>query len=187
VKSLVFILLRAREAEVTIEFDAQIRRALDVGLNLDHLDAHLHVNHVPAIGRVIRMLARRYALRAQRRLSERVRLTEMSNLRRVGHACALKVLGAIQPKEGAHIGVKSVGFMHSGHLTENRLYRLIGGLPPGCYELICHPGIADMDATDDRRRSKYQGRAELSALTAPRIRRLVRERGIRLCRWCDVS
>lgn len=184
--SLLFVLLRAREAEVNIEFDAQIRRALDVGLDLDHLDVHLHLDHLPAIARVITALAKRYSLRAERRLSERVRMTEMRNLRRACYACALKVLGAAR-RSGAHTGVTSVGFMHSGHLTEDGLYRLIADLPYGHYELICHPGMDDRDGTCDKRRIKYRPRAELDALVAPRIRRLVGERGIRLCRWRDLS
>lgn len=51
---------RLKGDEITVEWRAQIDRALDAGLRLSHLDSHQHVHLLPGLWAVYRALARCY-------------------------------------------------------------------------------------------------------------------------------
>jgi hypothetical protein len=61
------------------------------------------------------------------------------------------------------------GIGWSGHMTEERLLRLIPHLPPGRNEIYFHPA-AGRDALLERLMPDYEHEAELSALLSPRVR-----------------
>jgi chitin disaccharide deacetylase len=73
--------------------------------------------------------------------------------------------------------VNAVGVFDSGALDEGRLVKLLGRLPDGDWELMCHPGIApEQDDAD----WQYAWEDELRALCSPRAREVLRTREITL-------
>lgn len=67
-------------------------------------------------------------------------------------------------------------------ITAKALLGLIARLEPGVTELACHPGEPeDLDSVCRAERA-----LELEALCDPRVRRAVREAGVRLCSFADL-
>jgi predicted glycoside hydrolase/deacetylase ChbG (UPF0249 family) len=60
-------------------------------------------------------------------------------------------------------------------------------LPDGCAELMCHPGIYDADLERAATRLKGERQRELEALIAPEVARAVKERGIRLITFRELT
>jgi chitin disaccharide deacetylase len=187
-KGLALLLLTARPREITIEFEAQIHRVLECGIEIDHLDAHLYLDQVPSIRRIVDRLARVYGVRADRHLIEPRRPGDIWRIGRASCAWVLRTIRTFRkPRRHRAGSVKSLGFMRSGNMDEEALIDLLESMPSGDYEIVCHPGLDNLNTTGDARRNHYRPLAELQALTSARVRQLVAQRGIRLCRWSDMQ
>jgi hypothetical protein len=65
------------------------------------------------------------------------------------------------------------GLLQNAQVDEEYVLRLIPRLPPGDSELYSHPSLDEF-------------KNELDALLSPRVRELVRQRGIQLIRYQDL-
>jgi chitin disaccharide deacetylase len=72
------------------------------------------------------------------------------------------------------------GLSQTGFLDGPILQDILGRLPEGVSELMCHPGYVDADLVKTGTRLLAQRQVEIQALTAPTVRKLVAERGIQL-------
>jgi predicted glycoside hydrolase/deacetylase ChbG (UPF0249 family) len=178
-------LVRGRIAAVDIEreFDAQVGRARDAGLTIDHLDTHRHFGFFPVVGQAMEAVARRHAIPGIRSAVERPTLSWMTDPRRGLEAGVLTGLAWLTRRRLGALrhGPQSWGYVESGRLDEIRILEIIGRLGPGPHELICHPGTED-----DPRDPRHQRVQELEALTSPKVRRALERRGVTLCRWGDL-
>ena len=174
--------------EVRRELEAQIRRALDAGLCLSHLDGHQHVQVLPGVARVVVELARAYGIRAVRCPAERVRLfmlRDAARLCRLAEQLAVGTAALLSPLRELKRVDAFVGFFHGGRLTEENLMALLGALPSrGTVELMCHPGRDDPGSAFNA--WGYSWSAETAALTSPSVRELLERRGIELISYRDV-
>lgn len=177
-------------AEIEREFVAQIERAHDAGLRLDHLDTHHHVGFLPPVGRVIEAVARRFGIAGVRSTGEEPSLGWVTDLARGALATVVGGLAWLTRRNMGALrhGPVTWGYAESGRLDEVRILEIVGRLAPGSHELICHPGEADDAAegfglvpTPPFRRTR-----ELEALRSPLVRRALASRGVELCRWSDL-
>jgi predicted glycoside hydrolase/deacetylase ChbG (UPF0249 family) len=168
-------------AEVRRELDAQIGRVRAAGISVSHLDGHQHVHVLPGIAGVVAELAAAHGVSAVRYPAERVRgymLGSLKHARRVAEQAALNLFCASSPLKSLRRSDDFVGFYFGGRLDESNLETVLDSLPStGSVELMCHPGSDDMRPVDDW---QYAWSAERRALTSPRIRELVRQRGLKL-------
>ena len=166
--------------DVEREFDAQIARVRDAGIKIDHLDTHHHLGFLPVVGRTVEAVARKHGIAAIRSAIESPTLSWVTDPRRGFKAGVLTGLGWLTRRQlGARrYSAQSWGYVESGRLDEVRVLEIIGRLGPGPHELICHPGE---DST-----TSYDYTAELRALTSPKVRRALGQRGVTLCRWGDL-
>ena len=81
--------------------------------------------------------------------------------------------------------IRSRGGFDSGALTEQRLLRLLSELTPGSHEIVCHPGLSPGVVIEDPS-WRYGWETEFAAVTSPRVRALVVERGIELCGFAQL-
>jgi predicted glycoside hydrolase/deacetylase ChbG (UPF0249 family) len=173
---------------VRTELDAQIRRVLDRGIAVSHLDGHQHVHVLPGIARLVAELAKAHGIRTVRYPAERVRgymLRNLGSARRVAEQVALAVCCALSPLGELKRIDDFVGFYFGGRLNEANLATVLAGLPPGrTAELMCHPG--DDDPRGRYRHWDYSWAAERDALSSPRIRDLVLARGVQLISYRDL-
>jgi predicted glycoside hydrolase/deacetylase ChbG (UPF0249 family) len=170
---------KAKPPEVEAECRAQIQKALDAGVDVSHLDMHMHALALePKLFEVYVKLAREFDLPA-------------------------RFLPTREDTEAAQLA----RFKQEGILTTNRLYpgaiqpgetvadvwrRVIHSLRPGVSELYIHvaPDHPEMQALTgpEPMRTGWRDRAEeLRLFTVdPGIRRLLETEGIKLIRWRDI-
>jgi len=72
------------------------------------------------------------------------------------------------------------GIAQTGVLTREGVEKLLGSLPDGTTELMCHPGYADEELRKTGTRLQESRQTELQILTDGSVRKLVATRGIRL-------
>ena len=175
---------RIAAAHVEAEFEAQIERAKSAGLVLDHLCTVGHLGFLPGVGQIVERLARRYQIAGIRTEVETPTLSWMADPARGLETGVLSALAWLTRRRLGALGYgpKTWGYMESERLDEIRIMELLGRMGPGAHELICHPGTeaergADVRETHDD---------EISALTSPRLRSVLEERKIVLCRWRDL-
>lgn len=170
---------RVRRVEVERELSAQLAKARELGAEVDHLDAHQHLHLLPGIRPLVEALARREGLAV--RWPDR--LPRRDWLRAPGPAVKtllLTVLARVAPRPPSGVRrVSAGGVFEAGRLNEGALLALLDALPEGDFEVGCHPGEGAPHVPEDPAWT-YGWQTELEALTCPRVKARLHERGITL-------
>jgi predicted glycoside hydrolase/deacetylase ChbG (UPF0249 family) len=167
------IALLRRQIRPYDELRAQVRRIIDAGIQPTHLDTHKHTHLAPAVLEAVARLGEEFGIQWVRRpfdfplrtaVPPLVRFTSRSLglLRRRFH----RVLEKHRCRTTDHFA----GFQITGRLRTPELIELVGLLPPGSTELMCHPGKCGPALRQARTRLKESREAELEALTAPEVK-----------------
>jgi len=177
---------RVRGEELERELAAQLERARALGAEVDHLDAHQHLHLLPGVRPRVEALARRERLPV--RWPDR--LPHASWWRTPGPAVKttlLTLLARAAPRPPAGVRrVSAGGVFEAGRLSESTLLALLGSLPPGDFELGCHPGEGHPHVPEDPVWT-YGWQSELDALTSPRVRERARSAGVELTTYGALS
>ncbi len=199
------LLRRARREllldEVEREWDAQIQKVRDAGMEPTHLDGHRHVHMLPGLFEIALRLAKRHGIGAIRVSLEdsNLRAALASGSRRNAgvvmkqgvQARGLKLLARDAREQAARAGLATAdyfcGIAQTGELTREGLGRLLTVLPEGTTELMCHPGYVDAALKKTATRLQESRQAELEILTDAGIRKLVASQGIRLIDYAFVA
>lgn len=188
-QDLLIPILRGRldGAEIELEFEAQIARVREAGIEPDHLNTHRHLGFVPAVGRAVEAVARRNGIAGIRSAVEHPTLAWVADPRRGLGAGLLAGFAWLTRRQMGTLrhGPQSWGYMESGRLDEIRILEIIGRLGPGAHELICHPGEED-DPRSPPAEPEHYRQQELRALASAKVRRALERRGVELCRWKDL-
>jgi chitin disaccharide deacetylase len=180
--------------EVEREWDAQIQKVRDVGIEPTHLDGHKHVQMLPGLFEIALRLAKRHGIAAIRISHEEssLRAALSSGARQKGtvvmkqgvQARGLKLLARDAREQAERAGIAAAdyfcGIAQTGELTHEGVLRLLEILPEGTTELMCHPGDAAAGLANSATRLQASRQAELGILTNTQIRNLVASQGIRL-------
>ena len=191
--------LRCKEVER--EWDAQIQKVRSAGIQPTHLDGHKHVHMLPGLFEVALRLAKKHGIGAVRVSHEdsklRSMLSEGTNqepgvlMKQGVQARGLKLLARDARKMAARAGISTTdyfcGIAHTGVLMHQGVLRLLEILPEGTTELMCHPGYADEELRQTRKRLQESRQTELDILTDAAIRKVVATQGIRLINFKDVA
>lgn len=173
--------------DVRRELAEQCRKVFSAGLSPTHLDSHQHLHLLPGLLEVVAELSREFGIPAIRLVHERRVLRQLGHASpaRIGQALIVNALGRRARRRQQSPVDGFVGFLGAGRLDEREIVRLLQHLPSqGTWELGCHPGLAD--AGTPYPHWGYHWEAELAALTSPRVRALVEEKGIRLIGFRDL-
>jgi hopanoid biosynthesis associated protein HpnK len=180
--------------EVEMEWEAQIEKVRDAGIQPTHLDGHKHVHMLPGLFETALRLAKRYAIGAIRVAHEasslRVALSTGEELpigavlKRGVQARGLKLLARDAREQAERAGISTAdyfcGIAQTGEMTKDGVAQLLRRLPDGTTELMCHPGYADEELQTTATRLQSSRQEELEILTDAEIRNLVASQGIRL-------
>ena len=183
-----------RVEEVEREWDAQVQKVRDAGIQPSHLDGHKHVHMLPGLFEVALRVAKKHKIRAIRVANEESTLRAAlasgagqqkgTVLKQGVQARGLKLLARDARKMAERAGISTTdrfcGIAQTGVLTRDGLQKLLEILPEGTTELMCHPGYADEELSKTRTRLQESREAELRILTDEGIRKVVATRGIRL-------
>ncbi|MDH3947341.1 MAG: ChbG/HpnK family deacetylase [Gammaproteobacteria bacterium] len=166
--------------DVKLEWQAQIERCLEQGLNIAFLNSHEHIHMLPSLFPVVQELAAEYDI-----LHVRFPTSELFRDLAIGAVIRdviMKVTGLLNRRRCVEPTAHFLGMGNSGKLTvEYLLQRLPGLKPGGVYELMCHPGFADRSEISDPRLLQYHNwNGEREALTNPEVRDMLKNNGIRL-------
>jgi chitin disaccharide deacetylase len=164
------------------EIEAQIKKVLDAGIDLSHIDGHLNMHLHPTVFRILAELMPRYGIAtfrlARERLSHNLRF---DSKRKFGKTLESLIFGSLTDHarpELDRLGIRYAsevkGVLNSGRMTEGYLLNLIDGLQDGLTEIYFHPGILP-DAEISRRMPDYCHQEELAAITSPTVRERLQE------------
>jgi chitin disaccharide deacetylase len=180
--------------EVEREWDAQIQKVRDSGIEPTHLDGHRHVQMLPGLFEIALRLAKRHGIAA-------IRIAHEESTLRAALTAGAKQKGAVVMKQGVQArGLKLLapdahdkaeragiatadyfcGIAQTGEMTREGVLRLLEILPEGTTELMCHPGYADEELVRSATRLQGSRQRELEILTDTDVRNLVASQGIRL-------
>jgi chitin disaccharide deacetylase len=162
---------RIRGKEIEAEAVAQIRRIQSSGLTVSHIDSHKHLHAFPRVLAPLLRAARhcgvncvrnpfepRWSLRATR-IGGAVRRLQVHLMRSQRRTfCRLTKEHAICTADG------SIGLLATGVLDDSVLRSLLGAMPAGTWELVCHPGYIDSALEQTRTRLRAARETERSAL-----------------------
>jgi predicted glycoside hydrolase/deacetylase ChbG (UPF0249 family) len=178
--------IAARRIRIYDELWAQVRRILDAGIRLTHLDTHKHTHLAPPVLNAVARIAEETGtpwvrrpfdlpLTAARGGAPWLKRVTSDSLR-VVRARFHRVLTQHHCRTTDHFA----GFQITGRFQARELVALIRALPEGSTELMCHPGHATSELRAARTRLIESRERELAALTSPEARRALEECGVEL-------
>lgn len=185
--------------DVEREWDAQIHKVRETGVQPTHLDGHKHVHMLPGLFEIALRLAKRHGIDAIRVSHEASSLRSAlaagapnsSVLKQGVQARGLKLLARDARELAERAGLATAdyfcGIAQTGELTRAGLLRLLEVLPEGTTEFMVHPGYLDAALQGSLTRLKASRPAELAILTDTAVRNLVASQGIRLIDYAFVA
>lgn len=178
-----YALGRIRAADLETELRAQVERLLATGLRVVHLNSHQHLHLLPRVFDAVLKLAQEHGIPAVRIPNE----PEAGLSPRGLQLAVLNALGRRARLRGQNISPdRTIGILAAGHLTAATLRRCLAHVAEGVTELVCHPGLdgAELARIYDW---GYGWDEETAALSDPDLPGLLRERGVSLTTFSDLS
>jgi hopanoid biosynthesis associated protein HpnK len=163
---------RVRRDEIAREAQAQIERLQASGVQVTHIDTHKHTHILPRVARPLLEVAERCGVPAIRNPFEpawsrslspstplrRLQVTLIHYLRRRFLAIPQIRSGLIRTTDG------TLGISATGKLNAATLHTILGAMPDGTWELVCHPGYNDLDLDAVTTRLRHTREIERDAL-----------------------
>jgi len=157
--------------QLAAEIRAQFAAFAATGLTLDHANAHKHMHLHPTVGRMLIEIGREYGLPAIRVPAEPPAVLAACGTRvGLGDRALYHWTGLLRRQAraaGLATNDHCFGLAWSGHMTTDRVRRLLAVLPDGVSEIYFHPATG-RDTTLSRLMPNYQHEAELTTLLACR-------------------
>ena len=178
-------------AEITAEAVAQIHKLQATGINVSHIDTHKHTHMFRAVLRPLLAAARKCGLRAIRNPFAPMKPLAFAHLLRRPRLWTryseVKVLASLHSgfaEEVRRAGLATTdgtfGVVSTGALDLKLFAAIVGCIPEGTWEFVCHPGYNDADLAGVRTRLRASRAKELEVLTSADARFLLEQRGIEL-------
>ena len=162
------------------EWRAQIEHCLARPLKLSFLNSHEHIHMLPPLYPIALALAREYGIEHVRYATpEWPRAWSTSAMLRDGIMSVLSLINRFHMPHSAPI---FLGMGESGRLSQQYMSNLLPKLRPGrVYELMCHPGIADIEEVKDSRLLAYHDwERERQTLSDPTLKMALATNNVRL-------
>jgi hopanoid biosynthesis associated protein HpnK len=161
-----FFRLRVRQ-QLAAEIRAQFAAFAATGLTLDHANAHKHMHLHPTVGRLMLRIGREFGLRTIRIPAEPPAVLARCGTRVGLGAHALYHWTTLLRRQARAAGVAAndhcFGLAWSGHMTADRVRRLLEVVPAGISEVYFHPATR-RDELLQRLMPDYEHEAELATL-----------------------
>ena len=141
---------KALRAQVETEVEAQVLKALAMGVNIQHLDSHRHVHMIPVLFDVFEKIARKYQIKRLRVINECALLTMRTNkgwsFLFDGGLVKYFLLRALAFLNGAVSKTYFYTMLYTCKLGKDRFQNVL--IPEGydAVEVMIHPNITKIDA-----------------------------------------
>ncbi len=181
-------------AEVAIELRAQIKKALDAGLRLTHVDSHKHTHALPQVCEAMMAVIREYGINAARLPREEWRFDRAAKsfklIAQGAGAFGIAQLCRISEARLRRSDVRTPDFFfgvaRTGFWTKDWLIGLIERLPDGSSELMCHPGYDDDELSRVKTRLRQSRASELRLLTDPDVVAKLKQQDVMLINFSNL-
>ena len=183
--------------EIEAEAFAQMRKIQASGIELTHFDSHKHTHMFPSVLRPLIRAAKESGIRAVRNPFAPLReLTFAHLLRRPNLWVRSSQMGVLHRfaagfrREVEAAGLRTtdgtLGVLVTGVLDEKLFSAIMGSIPEGTWEFVCHPGYSDADLSRVKTRLRSSRESELHVLTSPESRSLLQRHGIELINYTEL-
>ena len=188
---------RIDPAQVEAEATAQMRQLQAAGITLSHFDTHKHAHMFAAILRPLLRAARACGVPAVRNPFAPVKPLAFAHLlrrprlwKRYSEVRALRQLldkfrAAVQ-EEQILTTDGTFGIVATGALDLRLFEAIVGCIPEGTWEFVCHPGYNDAELSGIRTRLRKSRVQELQVLTSPEARAVLELHGVELISFRDL-
>ncbi len=184
--------------EIAAEATAQIRKLQGAGINVTHIDTHKHTHILFSVLKPLLEAARACGVRAIRNPFPPLRPLAIAHLLRRPKLwtrySGLKVLrrGAERFRRAVEAAGMlttdgTFGMVVTGALDERLFHAVLGSIPPGTWEFVCHPGYNDAELAGVRTRLRESRVQELKLLTSPAARQVLQQNGVKLISYRDLQ
>lgn len=189
---------RLNKAQIANEVAAQIEKIQHTGLQVSHIDAHKHLHMLPDVAEGIMAAAHETGVKRIRnpfvplrpivmaQVFRRPRLwqrySEVTLLRSYyyGFKSRLKHFGLTTP-DG------SFGVVVTGALDMDMFRVVMGCVPDGTWEFVCHPGYIDEELSHVKTRLRESREKELAVLKSAEARQILADHNIELISYRDLA
>lgn len=150
-------------AEIEQEYEAQIQKIRNVGIEPTHFDSHHHIHNLNGVARVFLKLAKKY--------NKKVRIYDQSRL------------------SGEYAGIRTPAVFADTFFDQTvsagYLKHVITECQGDSLEIMCHPAYLDLQLYQT---SSYNLKRifELGVLTGSELKGFIEEQGITLCSYNEV-
>ena len=185
-------------SEIHAEAAAQIRKLQQSGIALTHIDSHKHVHMFAAVLRPLLEAACDCGVRAVRNPFPPARPLAYAHLLRRPRLWTryteVKILAAMKSgflREAQRNGMRTTdgtfGVVSTGALDAKLFEAIVGCIPEGTWEFVCHPGYNDPELDKVQTRLRGSRVKEMEVLTSPEARRVLERRGIELITYRELA
>jgi predicted glycoside hydrolase/deacetylase ChbG (UPF0249 family) len=191
VPDLVEAIARSR-IDLYAELAAQVRKILEAGVPVSHLDTHKHTHLAPPVLGAVARISSEFRIPWIRRPFDVPGMAShfLPPWRLRTAARGLELLRGrfdrVLRDHGCRVTDHFGGFLATGRFHTRELVAFIRALPPGLTEFMCHPGFCSDELRGAPTRLKESRARELEALTAPEVREALGEAGATLVNFRDV-
>lgn len=175
---------QATRAELRLEIAAQLEKFRDSGLNLSHVDGHLHLHVHPVILNILTEFAAEFQIKFIRLPSEEL----TKNLKIDRRNLLIKIVWSIVFGQLRNYGESLLkthnikfadrvyGLLQTGNMSEEYLLSLIPQIEAELVEIYAHP-------TSVNTKINNSGEIELAALLSERVREILSIKGFELSNY----
>jgi predicted glycoside hydrolase/deacetylase ChbG (UPF0249 family) len=180
-----------REIPIYDELRAQVRRIVDAGVRPTHLDAHKHTHLAPPVLDAVARIGQEFGIVWVRQPFDfPLKAPRVPPLRRL----TSRALGLLRPRFRGILARHAckatdhfAGFRITGRFGAAELAELMGAIPQGSTELMCHPGRCGEALRNARTRLKESRERELEALVSRQVREAVERNGIEVVNYAGLG
>jgi chitin disaccharide deacetylase len=180
-----------RLEDIARELRAQISKVAQAGIKPTHLDSHKHTHLHPRIMEQVIRVGEEFGVRRIRKPFEDpavlLRFAFQDGWGSWMRPVTMLVARTAAPQfeklardHGVSMPGHFWGMAATGHLSRDVIMSMIGSMPEGVNELMCHPGEYDDELERSRTRLKKARQDELEVLVDPSVRSAIQQRGIEL-------
>lgn len=176
-----YFFVRALREQLRAEIREQLRRFQATGLELDHVNGHLHLHLHPTVLQLLLDEVVAYGIRRVRFTHDpwrlNLRLAGGRHFYRASHALIYRILSGRARRRFAELHLRHTdycfGLLQNARVDEAYIRKLLPKLPGGDSELYSHPSLDEF-------------RHEFEALISPEVKDDVERLGLQLVRYQDL-
>lgn len=177
-------------AQIEAEVTAQIKKLQAAGIAVSHVDSHKHTHMFPVVLKGMLRAAQNCGVRALRNPFEPLVFARVRHWKRQFQLRLLRRFRASFQRALADAAMVTpdgcIGIAATGGLTHETFRDLIEHLPEGTWEFVSHPGYNDAELDGVKTRLRASREKELSILTAPDMKDLLKQHEIQLVSYRDL-